>query len=120
MRDAGARRVKINTMFAGESLDLRVLGQIFRRSILDVMIDGEHRLGRIGDHSSADLLKLRDHRAGVIVGHHMTWTNRDEIATANRRARRESISMARRNLLNQRQTHISSGLPMNHTNHVKR
>src|SRR5436190_21310611 len=111
MRDAGARWVKINIMFAGESLDLRVLGQIFRRSILDVMIDGEHWLRRICDRSRADLLELRDHRAGVIVGHYMTWTNRDEIATANRRARRESISMTRRNLLNQRQSHTSSSFP---------
>src|SRR5438067_77640 len=107
MRNAGAWRIKINAVFTSERLDLRVFRQIFRRSILDVVIDGEDRLRRIGDRRRPDLLELWNHRAGVIMGHHVARANRDEIATANQRARSKSISVASSNLLNQRQAHMS-------------
>jgi hypothetical protein len=39
--------------------------------------------------------------------HYVTRPNRNEVATANRRSRRESISVAPSNLLNEREAHIS-------------
>src|SRR6266496_3554510 len=120
MRNARTWRIKIDAVLAGERFDLRVLRQILRRSILDVMIDGKDWLRWICDASRPDLLELWDYRAGVVVCHHVTRTNGDEIATVNHRAGRESIRMTRRNLLNQRQTHISSDFPTNHTNYAKR
>ena len=75
-------------------------------SVLDVVIDREDRLRRIRDRGCADLLELRNHRAGVVMRHHVARTNRDEIAAANHRSRRQSIRVPRRNLLNKRQTHI--------------
>src|SRR5207247_4195069 len=63
MRNARAWRIKINAVFTSECLDLRVFGQIFRRSVLDVVIDGEDRLRRICDRRRADLLELWNYRA---------------------------------------------------------
>jgi hypothetical protein len=58
MRNARAWRIKINAVLASECLDLCVLRQIFRRSVLDVMIDGKDRLRRVGDSRCPDLLEL--------------------------------------------------------------
>src|SRR5207249_7487678 len=107
VRDTGARRIKIDAVLAREHFDLCVFLQVLRRRVLDIVIDGEDWLRRVGDRSRADLLELRDHRAGVVVGHHMTRTNRNEIATAHHRAGSESVSVARRNFLNKRQAHIN-------------
>jgi hypothetical protein len=41
MGNAGSRWVEIDVVLARERLDLRILRQIFGRSILDVVIDGE-------------------------------------------------------------------------------
>src|SRR6266567_130637 len=101
MRNARAWRIKINAVFTSECLDLRVFGQIFRRSVLDVVIDCEDRLRWICDRCRPDLLELWNHGAGVVVRHHVTWANRDEIATANHRARSKSIRVTTSNLLNQ-------------------
>ena len=105
MRDAGARRVKIDALIARERFNLRVLLQILRSDILNVVINREHRLRRIRDRCCADLSELRHHRAGVVVRHHMTRTNRDEIPRAHHGAGSKSISMACGNFFNKRQTH---------------
>src|SRR5439155_4580415 len=68
----------------------------------------EHRLRRIGDRRRADLLKLWNHRAGVVVGHHMARTNRNKIATANHLARSESIRVACSDFLNEREAHTKT------------
>src|SRR5437868_5456002 len=100
MRNPGASRVKVDSVFLGESFDLRVLLQILRRNVLNVMIDGEYRLRWICDFRRADLLKLWNYRPGVVMRHHMTRPNRDEIARPHHRAGSESIRVSRRNLLN--------------------
>ena len=119
MGNASSRWVEINAVLARERFDLRVFRQIFRRSILNVVVDGEHRLRRIGDRRRADLLELRDHRAGVVVRHHMTRTNRNEVAAAHLCARSKSVRMTPRNLLNKCKSHITLGLPATHTNQPK-
>jgi hypothetical protein len=91
----------------GERFDLRVLLQILRRDVLNVMIDGEYRLRWIRDLRRTDLLKLWNHRAGVVVRHHMARPNRDEIARAHDRTGSQSVSVSRRNLFNQRETHVN-------------
>ena len=80
MGNAGSRWVEIDAVLARERLDLRILRQIFGRSILDVVIDGEHWLCRIGNRCRADLFEFRNHRAGVVMRHHMARANRNEIA----------------------------------------
>src|SRR4030095_15973340 len=99
MRNAGARGVKIDSVFTRERFNLRVLLQILRRDILNVVIDGEDRLRWICDLRRADLLKLWNHRAGVVMRHHMTRPNRDEIPGAHNRARSKSVSVSRSYLL---------------------
>ena len=106
MRNAGARWVKIDAVLARERFDLRVLLQIFGRSILDVVIDGEHWLCRIGNRCRADLLEFRNHRAGVVMRHHVARANRNEIAAAHLCSRSKSIRMTRRNLLDKCKSHI--------------
>ena len=86
MRNAGAGRIKIDPVFSGERVDLRILPQIFRRHVLNIVIDREYRLRRISDFRRADLLELGNHRAGVVVRHHMTRPNRNEIPRANHRS----------------------------------
>ena len=83
-----------------ERFDLRVLLQILRRDVLNVVIDREYRLRWIRDLRRADLLELRNHRAGVVMRHDMARPNRDKIARAHDRAGRKSIRVSRRNLLN--------------------
>src|SRR5437868_15067406 len=100
MGDASARRVKIDPMFPGEGIDFGVLLQILRRDILNIMIDGEDRLRWIRDLRRADLPKLWNNRAGVIMRHHMTRPNRHEFACVADFARRKSIGLYRRNLIN--------------------
>ena len=107
MRNAGARGVKIDAVLASERFDLRILFQILRRCILNVVIDGEDRLRRIGDCRRTNLLELRDHRAGVVMCHHVTRTNGNKIAGAYNRVRSESISVACDNLLDERQAHAN-------------
>ena len=94
-------------MLASERFDPGVLLQILRRNILNVVIDGEHRLRRIRNRSRADLFELGNHSAGVVVRHDMTRANRNEIAGADHRSRSQSVSVTRSNLLNERETHIS-------------
>src|SRR5437667_11175827 len=108
MRDAGACRVKIDVVLARELLDVRVLLQILWRNILNVVVDGEHRLRRIGDRRRADLLELWDHRTGVVMRHDMARTNRNEIATTDHRAGSESISVALSDFFEWREAHIIS------------
>src|SRR4029077_10574425 len=90
----------------------------FGRSILDVVIDGEHWLCRIGNRCRADLLEFRNHRAGVVMGHYMARANRNEIAAAHLCSRRKSIRMTRRNLLNKCKSHIS--FQISHESHESR
>src|SRR6476660_5246769 len=101
MGNAGSRWVKIDAVLARERLDLRILRQIFGRSILDVVIDREHWLCRISNRRRADLLELRNHRAGVVVRHYMARANRDEIAAVHLCSRSKSVRMTTSNLLNQ-------------------
>src|SRR6266496_1385583 len=108
MRNASARVIKIDPVLSGECLDLRVLLEIFRRDILNVVIDGENRLGRVSDLRRANLVELRDYGAGVVVGHHMARTNRNKIATANHLARSESIRVACSDFLNEREAHTKT------------
>ena len=106
MRDTGARWIEIDAVLFRERLDLGVLLQILRRDVLNVVIDREDRLRRIRDHGGADLLKLWNHRAGVVVRHDMARTNRNEIPGAHHGSRGESISVSRGNFLNKREAHM--------------
>ena len=106
MRNAGSRRVKIDAVFARERLDLRILRQIFGGSVLDVVIDGEDWLCRIGNRCRADLSKFRNHRAGIVMRHYVARANRNKVAAAHRRAGSKPIRMASGDLLNEGQTHI--------------
>ena len=67
MRNAGSRWVKIDPVFARERFDLRILREIFGRSILNVVIDREDWLCRIGNRCRADLLEFRNYCAGVVM-----------------------------------------------------
>ena len=75
---------------------------------IHIVIDGEHGLRRIRDRRGADLLKLRDYGASVVMRHHMARTNRNEISGAHHGSRGESISVSRGNLLDERETHIKT------------
>src|SRR6266508_1020452 len=88
----------VDAVFAGERFDLGVLLQILRRDILNVVIDGEHGLRRIGDRGRADLLEL---------WHHLARANRNKISGRHDRARSQSISVACRNLFNEREAHTN-------------
>ena len=99
-------RIKIDAVFFRERFDLGVFLQIFWRNVLDVMIDGEHRLRRIRDRRRADLLELWNHRAGVVMRHDMARTNRNEISSAHHCSGGESISVTRGNFLDEREAHI--------------
>src|SRR5205823_11332603 len=107
MRNAGARRIKIDAVLAGKRFNLGVLLQILRRDILNVVIDGEYRLRWVRDRGRADLLELWDHRAGVVMRHHMTRANRNKIACPHHRIRSEPISMPCGNFLDECEAHIS-------------
>ena len=106
MRNTSAGWIEIDPVFRGESFDLCVFRQIFRRRILDVVIDGEHRLRRIGDGGCPNLLEFRNHRAGVVMRHHVARANRNEIAAAHLCSGSKSIRMTRRNLLDKCKSHI--------------
>src|SRR5205085_10109882 len=75
------------------------------RGVLNIVIDREDRLRWIRDFRSADLFELWNDRAGVVVRHHVTRPDGNEIARAHDLSLRKSIRMSRRNFLNQRQTH---------------
>src|SRR5439155_17451888 len=107
-----------DTVLARERLDLRIFSQIFGRSILDIVIDGEDWLCRIGNRCRADLFEFRNYRAGVVVRHYMARANRNEITAAHLCSRRKSIRMTRCNLFNKCKAHITLGLPPTHTNHA--
>jgi hypothetical protein len=72
---------------------------------LDVVINGEDWLCRISNRCRADLFEFRNHRAGVVMRHHMARANRNEIAAAHYSSGGEPVSVSRGNLLNERKTH---------------
>jgi hypothetical protein len=74
---------------------------------LNVVIDGEDRLRRIRDRRCADLLELRNHRAGVVVRHHMARTNRNKISGAHHGSRCESIRVSCGDFLDECEAHIN-------------
>src|SRR5437868_15354766 len=102
MRNASARGVKIDAMLAGECFDLRVLLEVLRRDILNVVINGEHRLRRIRYGRGADLLELRNHSAGIVMRHDVAWPNRNKISCARGRARSKYVSVSCGNFLDER------------------
>src|SRR6266404_4900069 len=108
MRNAGARRVKIDAVLPAERFYLGVFLEILRRDILNVVIDCENRLRRIGDGGGADLFELWNYCAGIVVRHHVTRANRNEISCAYDRARSKSVSVSCGNFLDERETHINS------------
>ena len=110
MRDAGSCRIEINPVFCGEHLDLCILLQIFRRNVLNVVINREYRLRRIRDFRRANLFELGNHRAGVVMRHDMTRPNRNKIPRANHRGGRQSISVLCRDLFYKRKTHFDNGI----------
>src|SRR2546427_3664153 len=77
MRNACARRVKIDVVVAGERFDPCVLRQIFRRSILDVVIDGEHWLRRISNAGCTDLFEFGI--TAPVLSCVITWRGRIEM-----------------------------------------
>ena len=106
MRNASPCRIEINPVFSGKSLDFCILLQIFRRDVLNVVINREYRLRRIRDFRRANLLELGNHRAGVVMRHDMTRPNGHKIPRANHRAGCQSISVSRRYLFCKRKTHV--------------
>ena len=58
--NAPARRVKIDAMGARKGFDVCVFRQVFGRLVLDVVVEGEHWLGRVVDRCSADGLESKD------------------------------------------------------------
>src|SRR5205085_10061205 len=108
MRNAGAGRVKIDPVLMRERFNLRVFLQILGRDILHVVIDGEDRLRWICDLHRADLLKLWNNRAGVVMRHHMTRAYCNEVSGTYDRPRRELIGVACRNSLTERHAHPNS------------
>ena len=102
MRNAGSCRIEINPVFSGERFDLCILFKIFRRYVLNVVINREDRLRRISNFRRANLLELGNYRAGVVVCHDMTRPNGNKIPSANYRAGRESVSVSRRDLFYKR------------------
>src|SRR6266481_7446396 len=105
MRNAGARRVKIDAVLPAERFYLGVFLEILRRDILNVVIDCENRLRRIGDGGGADLFELWNYCAGIVVRHHVTRANRNEISGAHDSFRREAVSVTCSNLFYERQAH---------------
>ncbi len=56
--DARARREEPDAVLFGKRLDLGVLGQVVGVAVLNVVIDREHRLVRVGDAGRPDALEL--------------------------------------------------------------
>ena len=107
VRNAGARRIKIDAVLVRERFDLRVLRQILRRSVLDVVIDREDRLRRIRDRGCADLLELSESpRPCCHASSHGADESRRNLRLRTTVPARQSIRVPRRNFLNKRQTHI--------------
>ena len=79
MADAAPCRIKVDPVLLGKRFDLAVLGEIIRRRILNVVIQCEHRLARIGNLLRADALELGNDRAGVVMRHHVRGTDREII-----------------------------------------
>ncbi|MBA7611902.1 hypothetical protein ES703_19133 [subsurface metagenome] len=80
--DAPPRRVEIDAHLTGKSLDVSVLLQVSLASILHVVIQGEYRLAGDSHFARADGPELAHHGAGVVVGHHVSGPDGDEVAAA--------------------------------------
>src|SRR5436305_8342938 len=105
MRNAGAGGIKVDAVLGRERFDLRVLLQIFRRGVLNVVIDREHWLCRIGDFRGADLFEFRNHGAGVVMRHDVTRPDGNEIAGAHDRSLWKPICVTGGDFFNQREPH---------------
>ena len=85
--DPGAGGVEIDPVRPGERLDPAVLAEVLLGGVLDVVVEGEHRLGGVGDARRADPRELRHHRRGVVVRHHVVGADREEVPGRERAAR---------------------------------
>ena len=77
--DTGAGGEEGDALLGCEILDAPVLGEVLLRGVLDVVVEGEDRLRRVGHPGRADGAKLRHHRAGVVVGHDVEGPHRDHV-----------------------------------------
>jgi hypothetical protein len=80
--DAGAGGVEVDAVLSGEGLDLAVLAEILLARVLDVMVEREHRLCRVGHARRADPFELRHHGRCVVVSHHVVRSDREEVPGA--------------------------------------
>jgi hypothetical protein len=78
--DAGPGREERHPLVVGELLDAPVLGQVFFTGVLDIVVEREDRLRRIGDPFRSDGPELGHDRAGVVVGHDVERPHGDHVA----------------------------------------
>ena len=67
MPDAATGREEVDVVVLGEALDGRILLEIRRGHVLDVMVEREDGLARVVNLGRADRGEFRDDRARVVV-----------------------------------------------------
>ena len=102
MADTGSRTIEVDTMLIGEGFDLGVLPKIFRRVILNVMINGVDRLPGIMDFRCTNRLELAHDRRRIVMRHDVLGPDPYEIARIDASPIGKTNGMAGCNLLNER------------------
>lgn len=82
MTDTIACWVILDTLFLGKSTNSLILGQVGRRLVLYIVVDGEHQLLGILDTLGAQLLIFVQDCGSIVVGHDAVRRNLDIIAAA--------------------------------------
>jgi hypothetical protein len=81
----------INWWAVGELFNAPVLGQVLLAGVLNIVVEGEDGLRRVGHPLGANGLELGHHGAGVVVGHDVERPHRDHVAGPNLVTGRESF-----------------------------
>ena len=75
--------VVVDAVLAREGGDFEILGQVGLALVLDIVIEREHDLSRVGDFGGADTQELGYDRAGIVMGHDVGGADRQVITAVN-------------------------------------
>jgi hypothetical protein len=106
--DTGARRVKDNPLLPGEGFDELVLGEIGLGTVLNIVIEGEDGLRRVGHPLGTDGAELGQHGAGVVVGHDVRRSHRHHLPREHFRSLFETHRVRLNDFFSDRLCHSSS------------
>ncbi len=108
MADSRTGWIVVDAVFPRERLDARVFREVRFRLVLNVVVDGEHRLPGVVNRAGADGQELGNDGAGVVVRHHVLGPDGDVVPRMHRFSLGQPDRVTVGDLLDHRLSHPAS------------